>query len=87
MEYKKFEKFISVEILLHLGFLGFFFCDFVSALQFLIERPVDEGEKNVAAKENNPMVQSQSGFQKAHFYEHDWACDEEQWELSALILQ
>ena len=59
----------------------------VSALEFLVQGPVDGSEQDVAAQQYNPVVQVQEYLDVAHLGEHERPCDEEEGELAALVAQ
>ena len=59
----------------------------VPAFEFLVQRPVDGGEQDVAAEEHNPVVPPEARLDKVHLDEHERPRDEEQRELTALVAQ
>ena len=68
------------------GFVGIV-VDFVAALEFLVERPVNQCKNDVTDEEHNPVVESEADFYVAHGHEHEWPCDEEERELPALVAE
>ena len=65
-------------------FLRFYFgglvgivVDFVTALEFFVERPVNERKNDVTDKEHNPVIEPETDFHIAHGDEHERTCDEE----------
>ena len=51
--------------------------DFVAALEFLVERPVNQCKNDVSNEEYNPVIESETDFHIAHGDEHERTCDEE----------
>ena len=59
----------------------------VTALEFLVQGPINGCKKHVAAQEYNPVVEPETDFQVTHLDEHERARNQEQRQLPTLVAQ
>ena len=59
----------------------------VPALEFFVQRPVNECKNDVPDEEHNPVVEPEPDFHVAHGDEHERPSDEEQRKLPALVAE